>query len=80
VGLAGTMASAAAIPDAFASSISSLWIWKDPFSSDSSTPSSDTNSQATTFLIETSFVRRVAQRLVAAYGNSSRTRPMNLEQ
>src|SRR5829696_6640902 len=51
------MASASAIPASFASAISSLWNWKDHFSGDSITPSSDTNSQATTFLIGTSFVR-----------------------
>src|SRR5215216_4602816 len=51
------MASAAAIPDAFASAISSFWNWKDHLSGDSITPSSDTNSKATTFLIDYSFVR-----------------------
>src|SRR5829696_1805085 len=51
------MVSAAAIPASFASAISSLWNWKDHFSGDSITPSSETNSEATTFLIGTSFVR-----------------------
>src|SRR5829696_7994963 len=64
------MASAAAIPDASASAISSLWDWKDHFSGDSMTPSSDTSSDATTFLIETPFVCRVVHRLLGAYGNS----------
>jgi hypothetical protein len=38
-------------------------------SGDSMTPSTDTNSVATTFLTETSFVRQVTHRLFGAYGN-----------
>src|SRR5215208_6022652 len=48
------MASAAAIAAPIASSICSLWNWKDHFSGDSMTPSNDRISDAITFLIGTS--------------------------
>src|SRR5215213_7300346 len=48
------MASAAAIAAPIASSICSLWNWKDHFSGDSMTPSNDMISDAITFLIGTS--------------------------
>src|SRR5829696_10353728 len=51
------MASESAIPDAIASPISSLKYGKCHVSGASMTPSRDTNSDATTFLIESSFVR-----------------------
>src|SRR5215211_3304309 len=75
-----SMASEAAIAAPIASPISSLKYGRCHLSGDSMTPSSDTNSQATTFLMETSSMSvGLPHRPVAAYGKSARNQPRNLE-